>query len=149
MYAIRRDEEGVPRRFPALTFVSVFDGWLGPGDVHQLDEVEPDEWRKFWALNEMLLAGFDLFRVEGGSGACHPVRSAREVRGSWHADGGTDGPLVLFVPALECVYEEHHDYTNLLWHRAGAAPRPFLDLAERVGLHHFDREGGWAVKPGQ
>ena len=92
---------------------------------------------------------YNVHRVEDQSGVCRPVRASREVRGTWHAGDGDDSPLVLYIPELECVYEEHHDYTNLLWHRVGAPPQPFLALAKRVGLHHFDREGAWAPAPGQ
>ena len=108
--------------------------------MHRLDEVGSDDWRRFWTLNEMLIDTYDVHSVEDASGVCRPVRAAREVRGTWHADDGTDSPLVLYVPELECVYEEHHDYSNLLWHRSGVPPQPFLALVEQAGLHNFDRK---------
>lgn len=148
---IEIDEDGNFGSYPEATFVCVFNRWLSPEEAHLLDEVEPSEWRKFEALSALLLERYEVLRMDPWSGACHTIRSERErddIRNSCHADNPIRKEIkemiALYIPELECIYQEEFDYTNVIWHRAGDAPQKFLKFVEEVGLHHFSREEGFA-----
>jgi hypothetical protein len=151
LHIIEVDEDGDFGAYPEATFICVFDRWLSQEDGYLLDEVKPSEWQKFEALSALLLDHFELQRVDPLSGFCHTIRSKRareDIQTSCHADNPIRKKfkefITLYIPELDCVYQEHFDYTNVLWHRAGTVPEVFLEFVEEVGLHHFSRKEGFA-----
>ncbi|XWN35944.1 MAG: hypothetical protein ROO71_08235 [Balneola sp.] len=61
--SVARNNEGEPIGFENCEFVSVFDHWLLPNENHLLDSVNPKEWKKFWALNDLLFEKYQVFAL--------------------------------------------------------------------------------------
>jgi hypothetical protein len=142
--SVARNNEGKPIGFENCEFVSVFDHWLLPDEFNFLDSVKPSEWKKFWALNELLIEQYQLFASYSDSGILEEVKSKDFIKGKWHSDESEGAnPLVIKIPELNCVYEEHHDYTNLFWYNDPESIKVFSELVTSVGLFHFNQKQGF------
>tara|TARA_Y100001958_G_C20686324_1_gene198846 strand:+ start:55 stop:522 length:468 start_codon:yes stop_codon:yes gene_type:complete len=142
--SVARNQEGQPIGFENLEFISIFDHWLLPSEDNLLDSVKPSEWKKFWALNELLFEKYQVFVSYSDSEILEEVTSKEFVKGKWHSDESEGAyPMIIKIPELNCVYEEHHDYTNLFWYSDGESLEVFLELVTSVGLFHFNQEEGF------
>ena len=142
--SITRDKDGKPEGFEKLEFVSIFDHWLLPSEYNLLDSVKPSEWKKFWALNELLIEKYQVFFSDSESEILEEVKSKDIVKGKWHSDESENAnPMIIKIPELNCVFEEHHDYTNLFWYNDQKSLEVFSKLVTAVGLFHFNQEQGF------
>lgn len=141
---IIRNDERYPKGFEKLEFVSIFDHWLLPDESDLLHTVKPSEWKKFWALNNLLLRHFRILATYSESGFFEETQSEEFLHSGWHSDKPTGAkPLILKIPELDCVYEEHYDYTNLFWYNDSKALETFSEMVTSAGLYHFNREQGF------
>ena len=147
MRSIDWDDDGHPVGYERLVFVSVFDGWLKPEEVSRLEEIEPEEWQRFWHFSDLLAGRFTLWALDKEAGSMRPFDFGRDGRSGWYSDeGGSWGghfspydPAILYVAELDCVIEEHFDYTSLVWHRDEEAISALRTAVEEAGLYVFGR----------
>jgi|GEM_PF-4921018 len=64
-YSLYFDEYGDVHSDYSKMFISIFDGWLGKGNLGQLDTVTELEWKKFSHFLEILFEQYELFSVLG------------------------------------------------------------------------------------
>lgn len=147
MKSIDWDDDGHPIGYERLAFVSVFDGWLKPEEAGKLEEVVAEEWQQFWRFSDLLADRFTLWALSKDAGSMRLFDSEREGRSRWYSDEGGNwlghlapfGPVILYVAELDCVIEEHFDYTSLVWHRDEETILALQPVVEEAGLYVFSR----------
>ncbi|MEQ9314598.1 MAG: hypothetical protein RLN72_02035 [Henriciella sp.] len=122
------------------TYVSLWDGWLGPERSHLLDDVTREDELKLVDFYWSLATRFEVFRIDLKVGTV--ARFGGPDRRSLAADviNGSRTHAQFFkliVPALDCLVTEEWDYTAIIWHRSETAPAQLLDMVESAGLKHF------------
>jgi len=123
-------------------YVSIFEGWLGEENLHQLDEVTEGEWSKFNNLLRLLDQKYRLHIADLESRVCREVDDIDSILENYAEN--MDKESVQFtrivIPELNAVYTEDWDYTWILWHKNNGAVEAFSPLIKRAGLNHWQDE---------
>ena len=122
-------------------FISLWPGWLGPGQVYRLDQVTEAEWQRFNDLLALLVERHEVLLADLELGQLRSLAGADGVAQSYQAAMSKDASQFtrLVIPELDCVLTEDWDFTYILWHRDGAAVNALAPLVEKAGLYHFGR----------
>ncbi|MET1079027.1 MAG: hypothetical protein ABWY06_13515 [Pseudomonas sp.] len=122
-------------------FISLWEGWLGPGHIHELDQVAEPQWQRFNALLKLVVERYDVLRADPERSQVTLISNPDEITQSFDASMAKDASqfVRLVIPALGCVLAEDWDFTYILWYKDQAAVDALAPLVESAGLHHFRR----------
>lgn len=133
---------------PQVAFaISAFDAWLGPKRYHELDCDDAERFRRDERLNELCRLLRERFTVlairfrdfeESDIPIVYEFSSDAEYLEFVDAhDGERSGSefFVLVIPELACVYEQHWDFTNILWFSPATDLVRLRELISQAGLH--------------
>lgn len=120
-------------------FISLWNGWLGPENLHKLDEVKESEWERFNHLLGLIFALYEIFIANHEECSCKKVAHADELMKTYEEAMTEDASKFtsLVIPELGCVLTEDWDFTYIIWHKNGVAVEALAPLIEQVKLLHF------------
>src|ERR1700712_5616969 len=121
-------------------FVSVFDGWLGTEELHELDDVTENEWKRFNTLINLISERYEIQVVNCERKTCLPVSNVESVLQTYAAAMEKDSShfTKLVIPSLDCVLTEEWDYTYIVWHKNNGAVEALKPLVTAAGLYSFN-----------
>lgn len=120
-------------------FISLWTAWQGKENYHKLDDVVESDWKKFSNLiiniskhYEILIADLDKTKLIKIDNIEKTLSSYKEY---------LNKPCTQFsnyvIPQLNCVLEEHWDYTYILWYKNYETVEKLSFIIEESGLFHF------------
>ena len=132
------NEWGVRDEF-TKEFISIWSGWLGQENYHQLDEVTEYEWTRFNTLIKLLHHDYELVSVYLESNTVENIRSIDSFLATYHEDMNRTSIEFsrIIIPALNAILTEDWDYTYILWHRNNSAKEALAPLIKKAELFQF------------
>jgi hypothetical protein len=132
------NEWGVRDEF-TKEFISIWSGWLGQENYHQLDEVTEHEWTRFNTLIKLLHHDYELFSINLESNTVEKIRSIDLFLATYHEDMNRTSTEFsrIIIPALNAILTEDWDYTYILWHRNNGAKEALAPLIKKAELFQF------------
>ncbi|MEO9875964.1 MAG: hypothetical protein ABJM26_07715 [Anderseniella sp.] len=126
---------------PSFTkeFISIFDGWLGKDNLHQIDDVTEKDWSRFNELLRLLSKNYDLYRVDLGAQCLQKITDIQTVLNT-HQESELKQSAeftTIAIPELNAIYAEDWDCTWILWHMNNGAVETLSPLIDQSGLFHW------------
>ncbi|HSI37555.1 MAG TPA: hypothetical protein VK946_00625 [Methylotenera sp.] len=120
-------------------FVSLFNGWLGVENLHKLDQVTEDDWRKFGKLIVLISQKYEILIAHCESQQCLPVNNVESIIQTYSEAMKKDSTQFtkFVIPELDCIFTEEWDSTYIIWHKNNDAVQALQPLINASGLHNF------------
>lgn len=120
-------------------FVSLWRGWLGQENSHNLDEVTEQEWGRFNDLIRRLAEDFTIQAVSCETQSLQKVSEIETILSSYEESMNKESTefTKLVLPDLGCVISEEWDYTYIIWHKNNGAVEALTPYIKAVNLEHF------------
>ncbi|MGR6873994.1 hypothetical protein ACU6U9_17170 [Pseudomonas sp. HK3] len=120
------------------TFISIFDGWLGEGDLHKLDKVTVCEWERFSNFIRRISQAHEVQVVDFETESFIQVTNIELLSSHDESKNKTSAEFTrIFIPALDCIITEDWDYTYILWCKNLNSIDILKPLIDEVGLFSF------------
>jgi len=120
-------------------FISIFKGWLGHENLHQLDEVTEVEWARFNAYLRLLHQHYRLCIADLETMSCTDINDIEATimnhKDSLNKDSSQFTKIT--IPKLHAVLTEEWDFTWILWHVNNGAVEALSPLIEQADLFHW------------
>jgi hypothetical protein len=120
-------------------FISLWPGWLGPKKSHKLDDVTQDEWARFNGLIRTLSEKYIFKIVSHEHQEITPIKDIENSLATYEESMNKDSSLftLYLLSELDCLIEEHWDYTYIIWHKGNGAVEKLASAIKTAKLYHF------------
>jgi len=138
MYSSYFDDWQVKPEF-SKEFISLWQGWLGKDNLHQLENVGESEWSKFNDFIRLLNRNYQLYSVSHKTEKLMIVDDIEPLLSNHSESLEKDASKFsnFVIPSLDCVIAEDWDYTYILWYRQSNVIKEIEPFLEQVNLCHF------------
>ncbi|MBD3904955.1 hypothetical protein NAL32_09800 [Chryseobacterium sp. Ch-15] len=120
-------------------FISLWTGWLGKENSHQLDEVTESDWSRFNSLIKLIFKNYRMQIVDLRERKLNDINKIEETFSNYKdsMNKTTDKFSIYVIPELECIISEDWDYTYIIWYTNKTVIEKLEPFIEKSGLHHF------------
>ncbi len=120
-------------------FISLWSGWLEEENCYKLDEVTEKEWNKFNELIRLISTKYKILLADFDNKILKSINNIEDVLDDY--EQSMNKPSNEFfryiIPELNCVIEEHWDYTYIVWYKEKDVVKILENFIYEVGLYHF------------
>ena len=120
-------------------YISLFKGWLGKINLHKLDEVTENEWKKFNELISLIHEQHKILVADCSSELLSMPTGLGQLLQTYIESENKESKdfLKIVLPELQCVLTEEWDYTYIIWHKNNGAVERLKPLIETVQLYSW------------
>lgn len=120
-------------------FISLWTGWLGKENSHQLDEVTESDWSRFNSLIKLIFKNYRMQIVDLRERKLNDINNIEETFSNYKdsMNKTTDKFSIYVIPELECIISEDWDYTYIIWYTNKTVIEKLQPFIEKSGLYHF------------
>ncbi len=120
-------------------FISLWTGWLGEENCHKLDEVTEEEWNKFNTLIRLISKKYKIFLADFNNEILTEVINIEYALDNYEQSMNklSSEFYHYVIPELNCVIEEHWDYTYIIWYKQKDVIQKLASCINEAGLHYF------------
>lgn len=119
--------------------ITLWPSWLGPNNLHLLDEVTEKDWSRFNNFISKISKRYELGIVdcvrEKVDFSANIDETLCDYSKSMNKNSSQFSKYI--IPELKCVISEEWDYTYILWHKGAGALEALSPYIEQAQLKHF------------
>jgi hypothetical protein len=121
-------------------FVSLWSGWLGEANLHNLDEVTENEWARFNQFIRLIAKEYVVEIADCESESIRQITNIESTLANYEESMNKESTSFskYVLPELACVVSEEWDYTYIIWHKNNGALEALSPIVKMAGLKHFN-----------